>query len=332
MSKEFVTPVMRLVAGSMSLQAKIDYETDKPKLNDDGTPQKEVYFAGAIRKDDPQFGQFYADLYATACAEFPHLVHNGQITHPKFAMKIKDGDGVDTNGKSLKDKPGHAGCWIVSFGTQFPPKCYHQGRYDPMQQITNPEEVFYRGCYIRVHGMMRGNGVAANETKKVPGMFLSPSNVEFIAHGERIQTGLDAAAGFGAAPVAALPPGASVTPLAGPQGAPGAVPGLPGLPGLPGAPAAPAAAAGLPGAMPALPGAPVGVPALPGAPGAVPGLPGAPGPALPLPAAAAAIPAVPAAPVYQMTASAQGATREALHAQGWTDELLIQHGHMTRVG
>ena len=33
-----------------------------------------------------------------------------------------------------------------------------------------------------------------------------------------------------------------------------------------------------------------------------------------------------------MTPAAQGATREALNAQGWTDELLIQHGYMVKVG
>jgi hypothetical protein len=320
MNKEFVTPVMRLVGGSMTPQKKTDYETDKPILDDNGNNVMEVTIIGAIRKDDPQFGEFYGALYEEARAAFPHLVVNGQITHPKFAWKIKDGDGVDGNGKSYKDKPGYAGHWIIVFGTQFAPKCFHAGRYDPMQQITNPEEVFYRGCYIRVQGRFRGNGVTANDSKKVPGMFLSPDNVEFVAHGERIATGLDAAKGFGSAPVTALPPGASATPVggtSGPQGASSGAPGLPGLPPAPGAsPGAPAGLPGMPGPAPAA--AAAGAPGLPPPGPVAPGAPGLPPPA-------------PAAPVYQMTASAQGATREGLIAQGWTDELLIQHGHMVRV-
>lgn len=48
-----------------------------------------------------------------------------------------------------------------------------------------------------------------------------------------------------------------------------------------------------------------------------------PPPAPPTPPAAP-----PASPAYQMTAAAKGATRDQYLAQGWTDELLIQHGLM----
>lgn len=33
-------------------------------------------------------------------------------------------------------------------------------------------------------------------------------------------------------------------------------------------------------------------------------------------------------PTYVMCPSAGGATREQMHAVGWTDELLLKHGHM----
>lgn len=76
---------------------------------------------------------------------------------------------------------------------------------------------------------------------------------------------------------------------------------------------------------------------------AVPGFGAAPAPA-PIPAPAAQVtpppvavppstafmappPPVPTGPT--MTAKAAGATREAYLAQGWTDELLVQHGYMT---
>ncbi|SPL81340.1 Phage protein [Yersinia phage fEV-1] len=57
---------------------------------------------------------------------------------------------------------------------------------------------------------------------------------------------------------------------------------------------------------------------------------GAPSPAAaPMaPAAPAAPVAPPAAPVHQMTAAANGLTREQYHAAGWSDEQLIQNGLM----
>lgn len=54
--------------------------------------------------------------------------------------------------------------------------------------------------------------------------------------------------------------------------------------------------------------------------------PVAPAPAAPTPPVPPAAP--PAAPQYQMTAAANGATREQMHAAGWTDETLIAHGMM----
>lgn len=50
------------------------------------------------------------------------------------------------------------------------------------------------------------------------------------------------------------------------------------------------------------------------------------------PLAPPAPPAKPAGPVYTMTAKANGVTREAYLAAGWTDELLIQHGMMLPPG
>ena len=43
-----------------------------------------------------------------------------------------------------------------------------------------------------------------------------------------------------------------------------------------------------------------------------------------------AAPAAPAAPAYQMTAAANGLTREQYHASGWTDEQLLAQGLMIK--
>jgi hypothetical protein len=62
-----------------------------------------------------------------------------------------------------------------------------------------------------------------------------------------------------------------------------------------------------------------------GASAAPPSVPAAPTP--PVPPSAP-----PAAPQYQMTAAANGATRDAMIAAGWTDELLISNGMMLPPG
>ncbi len=296
MSTEFVSPIGRLVQGSMTMHQKTDMNTDKPLLDDNGQPVMENFMAIAIAKTDPGLGAFYALFVEEARKSFPHLLDSaGDITHPKFAWKIQDGDGVDTNGQSVADKPGFAGHYIFKMATRYPPRCFHAGKWDAMQQIQNPDEVIKRGYYVRVLGVISGNGVKPDNRQAVPGLFVSPNAVELVAFGEVINTGVDAAAGFGAVPLGALPAGATTAPVGGtPAGPPGLTPPPPAA-------------------------APIALPGV-AAPPAV-GLPGLAPPAPPAP---------PAAPQYTMLPSAQGATREALHAAGWTDETLIAHGHMTK--
>lgn len=338
---EFISPVMRLVQGSTVLREKKD-ENNKPVLDKEtGQPVQECFIAVAIAKDDPQLQAFYALYQQTAMAAFPQLFDaNGNCLHPRFAWKVQDGDGVDKNGKPVSGKPGFAGHYIFKMATRFQPACYHYGKYDPSQRIPNPADVIKPGYFVRVSGKIEGNGVGANAGQAVPGLYVSPNMIELIAYGQEIVSGPDAAAVFGAAPVVGnLPAGASTTPplptnaaaangLAAPQvggglpgvggGAPGglAAPGVgPGAglptPGIGGAAAAPAPSLGLPGAG----GAGLALPGAGGGLGAPPAGLGAP----------------PQGPVYQMQPSAQGATRESLNALGWTDDMLIQAGHMIRV-
>ena len=73
----------------------------------------------------------------------------------------------------------------------------------------------------------------------------------------------------------------------------------------------------------------------PGAPAPAPTPAPTPAPApapAPAPTPATPPPAAPPQPQYTMTAKANGATREAFHAQGWTDEMLLQHGYMVLPG
>lgn len=319
MAIELMSPVGRLVQGGISLEKKIDPQTNKPKLDTEGKEILECYISLAVAKTDPGVNAFIGAIVAEARKEFPHLFDTaGNCVHPSFAFKVQDGDGRDSNGKSVAEKPGFAGHWIFKMASRYLPKCFHEGRFDPAQQIQNPAEIIKRGYYIRVSTYVSGNGVKPTDTQKKPGIFLSPSIVSLVGYGEEIQGGPDAQKVFAAAgaPIH-LPAGMSATPVAG-SSAPAGVPALPGAGGLP---ALPGAVAGLP----ALPGAGAApVPALPGV-AAVPALPG-------LPGVAAAVPALPGVavahvPVLTMTPKAQGATVEAMRAQGWTDELMIQHGY-----
>lgn len=328
MSTQFISPVGRLVQGGMSLHAKTDMQ-GKPLLDGNGQQVQECFLAIAVPKNDPGLQQFYALFDAQARASFPHLFPNGgACTHPKFAWKIQDGDGIDSNGESVAGKPGHAGHWIFKMATRFAPRCYHYGKYDPSQQIQSPDDVIKKGYYIRVSGTIDGNGVEPGNKQAVPGLFVSPNMVELVAFGEEIVSGPDASKVFGGAAITTpLPPGASTTPILPTPGAgasptgltPPALPGAATVPGL-----APPALPGVPGAAPALPSPGVAAPGLP-----VAGLPAAGSPPMPggFPTPAIAAPQ----PQYQMQPSAQGATREQLHGLGWTDEALVAAGHMVRV-
>lgn len=336
---DFISPVMRIVQGSVVLREKKD-EDNKPVLDKEtGLPVQECFIAVAIKKDDPNLQAFYALYVETAKAAFPQLFDaNGNCLHPRFAWKIQDGDGNDKNGKSVANKPGFAGHYIFKMATRFQPSCYHYGKYDPSQRIPNPADVIKPGYFVRVSGTIAGNGVGANAGQAVPGLYVSPNMIELIAYGQEIVSGPDAAATFGKAPVVgALPEGASTTPPLPTNAAPAnnglAAPGVgTGLPGL-AAPqqaglAAPAVGMGLPGQTQQA-AAPTPSLGLPGQTGGL-ALPGQ-GAGLGAPPTGG-LGAPPQGPVYQMQPSAQGATRESLHQLGWTDEQLIAGGHMIVVG
>ena len=328
MAIDVVSPIGRFVQGSLTLETKNDPQTNKPKLDADGQPIKECFIALAIRKDDPGLPAFYQAIVDQAKAEFGHLFNaQGQMTHPQFAWKIQDGDGTDYQGKSVADKEGWPGHWIFKMATRYLPRCFHAGKYDPTQMIQNPEQVIKRGYYIRVNVRVSGNGVKADDRLNKPGMYLSPNLIELVAYGQEIIGGPDASKAFGSTPLPAhLPPGASPVPVGAPAAPVGGMPQLapPPQPGvaLPPPGGVPVALPGLHPAMPAATGLPaIGGPAI-----------GPPAPHLAPPPPVQLAPPVPTGPVYQMTASAMGATREQLHAQQWTDELLLQHGHMVRIG
>lgn len=266
MSKlEFLTPVGRLVQGSV-FEAQTKNKTGQPLLDKNGQPRVSYFIGVAFAKTDAAFGQVLQLAQQAARTGFPHLFNaQGQCTHPRFAWKIMDGDGVDDDGKPNANKPGFAGHWVLKCGSGFAPRAFYQGRYAPHEQIQDPRAI-PRGYYVRVAGTIEGNGDAAK-----PGLYVNFSMVELVG-GEPsmiINTGPDASAVFGGA-AATLPAG--VPPVA--MGAQGN--GFPGQQPMPMAAQAPtfapaSAGFGAPGAQPFAAAAPqqFAPPAAPSNPGMV---------------------------------------------------------------
>lgn len=317
MKTDFLTPVGRLVQGD-PFEAQTKNKAGQPLVTKSGQPTQRYFIAVAFRKDDANFGAFYAKLVEVARGSFPNLFNaQGQCSHPRFAWKLMDGDGVDDDGKPNANKPGFAGHWVVKFSSSFAPRCFYAGRYQPHEQIQDPMAI-PRGYYVRVAGTIEGNDDASK-----PGLYVNLSMVE-LAGGQPsdlIATGPDASAVFGGT-VAQLPPGvaAPVLPATAPFPQVGASIAV--------APSLPNTSAPMPAAGPAtmFPSSPVAVapnPAFLAGPGGVPGVAV---PAVGMPAPVAAPIAPPSSP--QMTAKANGATYEQFLAQGWTPEQMRAQGYL----
>ena len=329
---EFLTSKLRLVQGD-AFEPQTKNMDGKPLLSDDGKPYVKYFIAAAGRKGDPAVEAFKAQIEAQARKDWPALFAGpgGTCTNPGFAMKIIDGDGFDQNGKSNATKEGMAGHWVFRFSTGYPVKVYPFGKYDPMTdqlQVVNGVNPVPRGYYIRVHGWMKGNG-----NQKKPGMSLYHDMIEFNEVGPIIVNGPDAASVFGggapgpAAPAPAAPGGGfTMLPAAGNftreqylasgHTDESLIAGGFMVRNAPAAPA-PAPAPAAPAPVPVAPHVGILNPAAP-----APLAPAGSAPPPPAPAATAS-----AAPGFKMT-NPVGPSYEAYKAQGWTDALLIQNGHM----
>lgn len=173
-----------------------------------GQPTQAWIINVAHRKDDPATLPYLMQLRDLAKAAWPAFFtapNNSPplfgCSHPKFALKIMDGDGIDDNGKPNAQKPGMAGCWIVKYKTSAgAPKVFNAGQYDAMDQLQD-KRAFPRGSKVRVRVNIESN---KNDTR--PGMYLNPNmvSIEAVATGaDIIVSGEDAADAFGASSVAA---------------------------------------------------------------------------------------------------------------------------------
>lgn len=326
---DFSSPVGRLVQGSPIMQHEKDMRTNQPIYNADGSPKESVFMALAFPKlingqRNAEFDAFWSVLAQTASGSWPALFPNGfpqyveyikpgqpgACVNPKFSYKYQDGDGVDSDGKSVADKPGFAGHHIIKFSTDFPVRCYMEGKFASHEELPKPEDIIKRGFWVRIIGETKTNGATGTQ---VPGIAIYPKLVSFVGRGSdgEIVSGPDAAAAFGAAPVGWRPVESSPIPTGAPAVA---------------VPAVSVPAAGVPNvAVPA-----VGVPAVnvpvPGvaAPAVNVPVPGA----VPVPTPAVNVPVPAAGPVVKPELAAQGITWAHLQAQGWTEDTARAAQHI----
>ena len=193
-----------------------DTVTRQPKLDKTGKPMMQYAFGLAIPKD-----VFQTQVWPSMWAEISKRYPQGQPPH--YALKYKDGDGMDREGKSYAQREGYPGHMVLTITSQLeqPPPLWKSEGGQWVQMGANEIKT---GDYVQAVVEFKDNGATGSLT---PGLYVNPQGLIFAGYGAEIRNvpAFDPAARFGAAaPV--LAPGASATPLA-PVGA-GAPPGMPG--------------------------------------------------------------------------------------------------------
>lgn len=163
---------------------------------------------------DPVAGAIWAALYEEAWTLFPN-----RVIPPAFAMKFKDGDGVDDQGKPFALREGYAQHLVFSCTTSLPIKFF---RFENGQNILINEGIKC-GDYVNVQLGVKAHA-AVGQGKA--GIYLNPNAVQLIGYGKEIINTPSGDQIFGTA-MPPLPNGASSIPLA-PQPGQLLVPPAPG--------------------------------------------------------------------------------------------------------
>lgn len=303
---DITTPVGRLVGGSLYDPETKDANGNPLTLKDKVTPRVDFQFAIAITKT-PGVQHWANEPWGGPVWALGAQAFGAVAQRPDFAWKITDGDSQIPNKKGRKpcDREGYPGHWVIWFNGGYAPQIWNK---DGTAQILEKDAV-KPGYYIQVFGNMTPN------TGDSPGLYVNHSMVALTAYGPEIRVGPDvSAAGFGQN--VALPPGASATPPAGSFN-----------------PVAPPPVVGAPPVYPPVAG--VAAPVAPvTSPTPVSALPATTYPSSPPPVqtAVAPNPGILTPPVgdprnAKLTGTG-GGTYEQLITGGWTDALLIAHGHM----
>lgn len=192
-------------------QVKNQFGTQTPQLNKQGETQMQYGFGLAVPKSiltpenlaPKKAGEFWVAMHEEAYTLFP----SRQIP-PGFAMKFKDGDGIDQNGVPFAQREGYAGHIILACTTSLPIKYF---KFDPATgQNFQINEGIKCGDYVNVQLSIKAHP-AIGQGKA--GLYLNPNAVQFLGYGKEIINAPSGDQIFGAAPPP-MPTGASATPIA----------------------------------------------------------------------------------------------------------------------
>jgi len=191
----------------------LDFDTKAVKFDLQGNPIYEYGFGLAIAKTDPATGQPHPEftkVWEALHAEAFTLYPSGQLP-PTFAMKYKDGDTIDHQGKPFADREGYAGHIVLACTTRIPIKYF---RFEGGQNVMVNDGIKC-GDYVNVQLNLKSH-LAKGQGKA--GLYLNPSACQLIQAGKEIINTPSGDAIFSqAAPVFQGVVEAPVAPVAMPQ-------------------------------------------------------------------------------------------------------------------
>lgn len=181
---EVLLGVGRLVSGHPMDRQTVTDKLGQPLIGQDGHPVTKAHCGIAIPKVPgqdwkiTQWGQIFVQAANTG---YP----NGETRSATFAWKVTDGDSDIPNKKGKKpcDREGYPGHWVVHCTTRLNVRCFHRGKYDPIQQIQRKEEI-KRGDYCRI-----SVSVVDNVPSESPGIYVNPEMFELYQAGVEIVGG-----------------------------------------------------------------------------------------------------------------------------------------------
>ena len=181
-------------------QNKTDYNTKAPIIDQvTGQPKKEYGFGLAVSKTSA--GALWAMMQEEAFTLFPN-----RVIPPGFAMKFKDGDGIDDKGLPFSAREGYAGCIVLACKTTLTIKYFkfEGGVHHAINEGIKCGDYVNVQLGIAAHGA-KGQGKA--------GLYINPYAVQFLGYGKEIINAPSGEAIFGNT-MPPLPPGASAMPTA----------------------------------------------------------------------------------------------------------------------
>ncbi len=185
-------------------RVKTVFGTQTPRTNQAGEPMMEYGFGLAVPKTElAKPGSIWEAIHAEAQSLYP----GGHIP-PSFAMKYKDGDGIDDKGVPFAQREGYAGHLVFACTTSLPIKWF---RFENGNNIMVNDGI-KAGDYVNVQLSIKAHpAIAAGKA----GLYLNPNAVQFLGYGKEIVNAPSGDQIFGTS-MPPVPQGASSIPIAQP--------------------------------------------------------------------------------------------------------------------